>query len=71
MFELDIFISIFKYVRIFKQARSKGLAGVAVVDGDNIIKQKQAFARGCESSFPHSSGGAVGFNASQGRCFGH
>lgn len=48
-----------------------GLAGVAAVDGDNIIKQKQAFARGCESSFPHSSGGAVGFNASQGRCFGH
>jgi hypothetical protein len=49
-----------------------GLAGVAVVDGDNIIiKQKQAFARGCESSLPHSAGGEVGLNASQGRCFGH
>ena len=40
-----------------------GLAGIAVVEGDNIIKQIQAFAAGC--SLAHG----FGFNASQGRCF--
>jgi hypothetical protein len=45
-----------------------GLLGLIVVEGDNIIKQIQAFARGCENGFPNN---ARGFNASQGRCFGH
>jgi hypothetical protein len=40
-----------------------GLAGIAVVEGDNIIKQIQAFAAGRSNS--------LAFNASQGRCFGH
>jgi hypothetical protein len=35
------------------------------------LQQQQAEAAGCENSFPHSAGGAIGFNASQGRCFGH
>jgi hypothetical protein len=45
-----------------------GLLGVAVVEGDNIIKQIQAFAKGCENGLPNS---AFGLNASKGRCFGH
>ena len=32
------------------------------------IQMQQAEARGCESGLPNSG---IGFNASQGRCFGH
>jgi hypothetical protein len=45
-----------------------GLLGLIVVEGDNIIKQIQALAKGCESGFPNS---IHGFNSSQARCFGH
>ena len=41
-----------------------GLLGVVLVEGDNIIKQIQAFAAGC-------NGNGKAFNASKGRCFGH
>lgn len=45
-----------------------GLMGVVAF---TIVTIQIAEARGCESSFPHSGGGAVGINASKGRCFGH
>jgi hypothetical protein len=49
-----------------------GLVGALAIETLILpLQQQQAEARGCESSFPHSSGGAVGFNAIQGRCFGH
>jgi hypothetical protein len=38
-----------------------GLLGVAVVEGDNIIKQIEAFARGCPVGTPAG-------NASKTRC---
>jgi hypothetical protein len=43
-----------------------GLLGLVVVETINV--QQQAEAKGCESGLPNS---ARGFNASQGRCFGH
>ena len=39
-----------------------GLLGLVVVETINMPQQQQAFARGCFGA---------GFNASQGRCFGH
>jgi hypothetical protein len=53
---------------IFAIVAAVGLAGVAVVEGDNIIKQIQAFARGCTLV---GGPGIQAFNASKGRCFGH
>jgi hypothetical protein len=44
-----------------------GLLGLVVIEYDNIIKQIQAFARGCENGPAVSQA----FNASKGRCFGH
>ncbi|MFL6401014.1 MAG: hypothetical protein ACJ72J_15735 [Nitrososphaeraceae archaeon] len=43
-----------------------GLLGLVVVE--TISVQQQAEANGCESGLPNS---ARGFNAIQGRCFGH
>jgi hypothetical protein len=44
-----------------------GLLGLVVVETISV-QQQQAKAAGCESGLPNS---ARGFNASQGRCFGH
>jgi hypothetical protein len=56
---------------IFAIVAALGLLGVIAVESISM-PQQQAAARGCESSFQHGGGGgAIGFNASQGRCFGH
>jgi hypothetical protein len=39
------------------------LLGLVVVESISIPQQQHAYARGCESSFPHSGGGGIGFNA--------
>jgi hypothetical protein len=44
-----------------------GLLGIVVME-PIFVAQHQAQARGCENGLPNA---AVGFNASQGRCFGH
>jgi xanthosine utilization system XapX-like protein len=48
---------------IFTIVAAVGLLGLVVVEGDTIVKQIQAFAKGCNNG--------VAFNASKGRCFGH
>jgi hypothetical protein len=45
------------------------LGVVVMVTVVTIPLQQQAEAKGCLSSLPHSVGGVIGFNASQGRCF--
>jgi hypothetical protein len=43
-----------------------GIVGMVAIDISAILQNAEA--KGCENGFPNSE---TGFNASQGRCFGH
>jgi hypothetical protein len=54
---------------IFAIVAALGLVAVVTVEVASMAQEAEA--RGCDSSFPNSGVGGVGFNASQGRCLGH